>query len=297
MIGGLYYRVLTVLSGWGGLWLFRMGAWFVAAGYYLFFPRRVTASAAFYRALQPGRSSLFYRACAWRQFQRFTGVFLDRFLLQSGQPVTCTSEGLEHLDAALGRGSGGILLMSHVGNWEIAAHMLRRHRRHLPLLLYMGARQKEQIEKLQKAHLAESGIRIIVAGESAATPYDTVDGIQHLKKGGLVSLAGDMVWHTGQRTLPVRFLGRQVHLPAGPHVFALLTGAPLFYFFSYRTGPRSHHFTVSQPMFVAPSPRARRQATLQASAQAYADCLEAHARRHPFDWFHFRPLWDTISDA
>ena len=297
MIGGLYYKLLTLLSRWGGLWLFRTGAWFVATGYYLFFPRRVAASMAFYRALEPGRSAWFYRRCAWRQFHRFTGVFADRFLMQTGQAITHTSEGMAHLDAALTRGRGAILLMSHVGNWELAAHLLKRHQGRRPLLLYMGAREKEQIEKLQKQGLAASGIRIVVAGAATATPLDALEGIQHLKKGGVVSLAGDMVWHTGQRTVPVRFLGHTVHLAAGPHAFALITGAPLFYLFSYRTGPRSHHISLSAPVTVTATSRAGREAAIQASAQAYADRLEAHVRRHPYDWFHFRPLWKDGSDA
>jgi predicted LPLAT superfamily acyltransferase len=297
MIGGIYYKWLTLVSRWGGLWLFRTGAWFVATGYFVLFPRRVAASMAFYRALWPGRSSWFYRTCAWRQFHRFTGVFADRFLLQTGQTLHHTSQGMEHLDALQARGSGAILLMSHVGNWEIAAYMLRRHRRHLPLLLYMGAREKEQVEKLQKEDLAESGIRIIVAGEATASPYDTVEGIQHLKQGGLISLSGDRVWHAGQRTVDVRFLGRRVALPVGPHVFALLAEVPLLTFFAHRTGSRRHHVVMSAPRWVATASRAERETALQASAQAYAERLEAHVRQHPYDWFHFSLLWDRSRDA
>jgi predicted LPLAT superfamily acyltransferase len=292
MIGGLYYRWLTWVSRWGGLWLFQAGAWCVATCYFLLFPQRVVARATFYRALLPGRSRWFYLGCVWKQFHRFTGVFLDRFLLQTGQTLTFTYDGLEYLDTALDQGGGGIILMSHVGNWEIAAHVLKRHRSDMSLLLYMGEKQKEQIEKLQKQNLAEKGVRIIVAGATAGTPYDTVEGIQHLKKGGLVSLAGDMVWHAAQRTVPVRFLEHRVDVPAGPHVFAMVAGVPLFHFFSYRTGPRSYHFTTKAPIFVNPASRSERQAAIQASAQAYAERLEDFVRKHPFEWFHFRSLFN-----
>jgi predicted LPLAT superfamily acyltransferase len=297
MIGGIYYHILSWASRWFGFRFFQIGAWFVAAGYYLFFPRRVAASAAFYRVLWPGRGGWYYRGCAWKQFHRFTGVFLDRFLLQSGQSITHTSEGVERLNTVLDQGGGAIILISHVGNWELAAHLLKRRRAHLPLMLYMGAKEKEQIEKLQKRDFAESGIRIVVAGAEAGTPYDTVEGIQHLKKGGLVSLAGDMVWHDAQRTVPVRFLGHRVDLPVGPHVFAMVAGVPLFYFFSHRTGPRCYHFTVHGPYAVTPASRAERQAVLQASVQAYADCLERYVRQHPFEWFHFRSLFSDEGDA
>jgi predicted LPLAT superfamily acyltransferase len=296
MIGGLYYRALTWLSQRFGPRVFQIGAWFVAAGYYAFFPRRVAASASFYRVLLPGRSGWYYRWCAWQQFQRFTGVFLDRFLLQTGQPITHRSEGLDALYAHLDRGQGAILLISHVGNWELAAHLLKRRRAHLPLMLYMGARQKEQIEKTQKQDLAESGIRIVVAGEDAAH-YDTVEGIQHLKQGGLLSLAGDRVWHDAQRTVPARFLGHRVDLPAGPHVFAMLASVPIYYFFSHRTGPQHYDFSVIGPRVVNPASRAQRQAVLEASAQDYADHLEAYVRQHPFEWFHFRSLFHDDGDA
>jgi predicted LPLAT superfamily acyltransferase len=295
MIGGLYYRALTWLSQRFGPRVFQIGAWFVAAGYYAFFPRRVAASASFYRVLLPGRSGWYYRWCAWQQFQRFTGVFLDRFLLQTGQPITHRSEGLDALYAHLDRGQGAILLISHVGNWELAAHLLKRRRAHLPLMLYMGARQKEQIERTQKQDLAESGIRIVVAGEDAAH-YDTVEGIQHLKQGGLLSLAGDRVWHDAQRTVPARFLGHRVDLPAGPHVFAMLASVPIYYFFSHRTGPQHYDFSVIGPRVVNPASRAQRQAVLEASAQDYADHLEAYVRQHPFEWFHFRSLFNETAD-
>jgi predicted LPLAT superfamily acyltransferase len=162
-------------------------------------------------------------------------------------------------------------------------------------MLYMGARQKEQIEKAQKQDLAQSGIRIVVAGEESA-PYDTVEGIQHLKQGGLLSLAGDRVWHAGQRTVAVRFLGQHMDLPVGPHVFAMLADVPLFYFFSHRTGPQHYQFSVIGPRAVNPAARTQRQAALEASAQDYADHLEAYVRQHPFEWFHFRSPFSKAAD-
>jgi len=297
MIGGFYYRILTWLARRFDVRIFAVGAWFVATGYYLLSPSRVAASASFYRTLRPGRGWWFYRRCAWKQFHRFTGVFLDRFLLQTGHVIHHTSEGVENIYETLDKGSGAILLISHVGNWELAAHLLKRKRSHMPLMLFMGERQKEQIEKVQKQDLAESGIRIVVAGAEYGSPYDTVEGIQHLKNGGMVSLAGDRVWHAAQRTVAVTFLGRRVNLPAGPHVFAMVAGVPLFYFFSHRTGPRSYHFSVSGPYFVKPDSRSRREAALEDSAQAYADRLAAYVHAHPFEWFHFDPLFSDDGDA
>ena len=68
-----------------------------------------------------------------------------RQLFQEFDDIAYTSEGLEHLEQALQKKSGGILLMSHMGNWEIAAHLLKREQQGLRLLLYMGVKHIRSI--------------------------------------------------------------------------------------------------------------------------------------------------------
>ena len=286
----LFYRSITFLSSKWGRWIFLVFAWFVATGYFIFFPRRVGSSTRIYQALYPDRSGLFHLRCTWCQFHNFTHVFLDRYLLQETDEITYTSEGLQHIEHVLDKGEGGILLMSHMGNWEVAAHLLKRKLKNLRLLLYMGIRQKEQIEQLQKETLAQSGIRIIAVDESGGSPLDLVDGIKFIESGGVVSLTGDLVWKKNQRTIPVRFLGQEILLPETPHLFALLSGAPLLIFFAFRTGKNKYRFTLSEPIYLTAASREERAEAIQRSAQKYADILEAALRNHPLQWYHFRPL-------
>jgi predicted LPLAT superfamily acyltransferase len=286
----LFYKSITFLSSKWGRWIFLVFAWFVATGYFLFFPRRVGSSTRIYRALYPDRNGLFHLWCTWRQYHNFTHVFLDRYLLQETNEITYTSEGLEHLEHVLDKGEGGILLMSHMGNWEVAAHLLKRKLKNLRLLLYMGIRQKEQIEQLQKETLAQSGIRIVAVDESGGSPLGLVDGIKFIESGGVVSLTGDLVWKKNQRAIPVKFLGQEILLPEAPHLFALLSGAPLFIFFAFRTGKNKYRFTLSEPIYLTAASREERAAAIQRSAQKYADILETALRNHPLQWYHFRPL-------
>lgn len=267
-----------------------MFAWFVATGYFIFFPRRVANSIRIYRALYPGRHRLFHLWCTWRQFHNFTSVFLDRYLLQDFDIISYRSEGIEHLEERIDRGKGAILLMSHMGNWEVAAQLLRRKLKNLRLLLYMGARQKEQIEQLQKESLVQSGIRIIAVDEGGGSPLDIVEGIKFIESGGVVSLAGDLVWRKDQRAVPVKFLGEQILLPEAPHLFALLSGAPLIIFFAFRIAKNKYLFSMSEPIYLKAAARDERAGTIRNSAQQYAAILEAALRDHPFQWYHFRPF-------
>ncbi|MGD8258943.1 MAG: lysophospholipid acyltransferase family protein [Desulfobacterales bacterium] len=286
----LFYRSLTFLSQKWGRWIFIVFAWFVATGYFLLFPQRVGNSVQIYQALYPERSRLFHLWCAWRQFHNFTDVFLDRFLLEKSDEITYTSKGLEHLQKTMDSGQGGILLMSHMGNWEVAAHLLKRKLTNLKLLLYMGSKQKEQIEQIQKENLAQSGIRIIAAGEDGGSPLDLMEGLRFIDSGGVVSLTGDLVWKKDQRTTPVSFLGHEILLPEAPHLIALLSGAPLFIFFAFRAAKNKYHFTLSKPISLVYASRAERAGVIQQSAQKYADILEATLRKHPLQWYHFRPF-------
>jgi predicted LPLAT superfamily acyltransferase len=285
-----FYTTLTALSDIFGAWLFVVIARAIAAGYFIGFPLRVAVSTRFYRALFPDRGRLYHLGCAWRQFQNFTSVFLDRYLLQRRGAITFTIEGREHLVHALRQNSGGILLMSHMGNWEVGARLLNQNVPDARLMLYMGQRARDQIERLQKQDLTAGGIRIIAVDEEGGSPFDLMEGVTFIKSGGFVSIAGDIVWRPDQRVVPARFLGHTVQLPEAPHMLALASGAPLFTFFSSVKGPRQYHFSVSAPIFVKADTRAQRRQAIIRSAQAYAERIEQQLRRTPFEWYHFTPF-------
>lgn len=285
-----FYRFTTAVSRWVGIWFFSFSARIVAAGYFVGCPRKVGAGIRFYRSLFPGRGRISALAATWRQYQRFTTVFVDRFRLREESRLDYRSQGLEHLRAAVQSGTGGVIVMSHLGNWEVAAHLLRQSGDDFPLLLYMGARRKEQIERRQKASLARSGVRIIAADEGGGSPYDVIEGVRHLRAGGLVSLTGDVIWHPDQRTVTVPFLRGTARIPEMPHALALAAGAPLFVLFAVRTGPGRYDFSVTPPMSVTAESRADRPEAIRRSAQRYAALLGAKVREHPDQWYHFSPF-------
>lgn len=190
------------------------------------------------------------------------------------------------MEAVIGR-EGGLLLMSHLGNWEMAASLLKELREDLQLLLYMGVKEKEGVERVQKNDLRKSGITIIGADQENSSPFTAVEGIRFLQKGGIVSMAGDIVWRSDQRKVQVRFLDHVAYLPEAPFVFALVSGAPLLVFFVFRTGKNSYHFTLSDPITIQSESRKGRPEAIARAAQEYADLLEKALREHPFEWYHF----------
>ena len=211
--------------------------------------------------------------------------------------IAHTSEGWEYLKKSVEKGKGAIILMSHMGNWETAAHFLSRKQYGVRLMLYMGIKAKEQIEKMQKESLSQGGVRIVAVDQNGGSPFDILEGIKFLKEGGIVSLTGDRVWSGNERTVAVEFLNHEVNLPLAPHLFALLSKAPLFIFFSFRSGPKSYHVKISEPIYVRASSRSDRQKAIERSAQKYADHIQRNLRTHPLQWYHFEPFLGRELDA
>jgi lauroyl/myristoyl acyltransferase len=294
-VSGWMYRLLAGLSAMLGLWVMRAFAWCVSTGYFLFKPGRVATSMDFFRSVFPERGWFYRLGLTWRQFHRFAALFAERIRMARGGHAERTEEGWELIERAASDGSGGVLLMSHLGNWESAAHLFRAEG--VRLMLFMGERQREQVEKVQKADFQRSGVELVISSAEAGEAFTAVEGLRFIRSGGMVSFAGDRLWNEAQRSVEVQMFGRRVRLPAGPHLFALATGAPLFTFFAVRT--RRHHYQLVAhgPRRVKAESRADRWPAIQRSAQAYAQMMEEVVRRFPTHWYHFEPFLGEAWEA
>lgn len=279
------YTFLVSLARFLGSWLFVVISRVIAAGYFLF-SRNMPESHRFYAILFPNRSKLFHLWCTFRQYQNFTTIHFDRFLSSQGQAATCISPTEDQLGTTIGK-SGAILLMSHLGNWEMAARLLMQQRHDLQLLLYMGIKEKEGVEKHQKEELRREGVTVIGADQNSSSPFAAIEGIHVLRAGGLVSMTGDIVWRSDQRSVPVTFLGHVAYVPEAPFIFAMVSGAPIFAFFAFRTRSNNYQFTLSKPIFIKPSNKMERNREIAEAAQHYAFLLEQALKSHPLEWYHF----------
>ena len=280
-----WYTFLEKVTAVFGGWLFVLVSRIIAAGYFCF-SKNVKESRRFYHRLYPQKSALYHTYCTFQQYQNFTTIHYDRFLAAHGRQAAFQSEGWGKLESVV-REKGAILLMSHLGNWEIAARLLQQQQTAQKLLLYMGVKEKEGVEGMQKEHLKHSGVTIIGIEKDGGSPFDAVEGIRFLQGGGLVSMTGDIVWRQDQRKREVDFLGGKAYVPEAPYIFALVSGAPIFCFFSFRTGKNRYRFTLADAIYIDRKNRKERDAQIQTAAQQYANLLERQVKAHPFEWYHF----------
>jgi predicted LPLAT superfamily acyltransferase len=267
----------------------RFFAWWIATGYFLFRSSRRRSSVRLYQVIFPDRSRWYYLYCTWRQFHSYAATFAERIEFARKKGVTTSTQGRENLVEAARRGTGGIILMSHLGSFEIAAQAFRELK--LRLLLIMGEKEAKQVARNQREAMKARGIDIQVATAQEDFLFSGVEAIKFVREGGFVSVAGDLVWTEQRSRLPVSFFGREIGLSAGPHLLALVSNAPLFTMFTFRAEKGKHLVIMSPPREVKTPSRSERNVALRASAQAYANALEVMVRQHPFQWYVFEPFF------
>ena len=148
----IWYTLLETFTRVFGSWFFALVSRMISAGYFLF-SKNSKESHRFYSLLYPQENGRYHKYCTFRQYQNFTTIHYDRFLTAHGRNATFHSQGLDKLDS-LGQENGAILLMSHLGNWEMAAHLLKQQKMQKKLLLYMGVKEKEGLKDCKK-HICE----------------------------------------------------------------------------------------------------------------------------------------------
>ncbi len=292
MIKTLLFKTVTGVALLLGSRPLRFFAWWVSTGYFFFYSSRRKLSVQLYQAIFPDRRGWYHLYCAWRQFHSFAATYGDRIDIESEKRVYTSTEGKEGILEANKRGTGGIILMSHLGSYEIAARGFQKYG--LKLLLIMGEKEARLVARDQRQTLKDRGITIQVAREQGDSLMGGLEAIKFIREGGFVSLAGDLIWTEQRSLLPVKFFGRDVALASGPYLLAMISGAPLFILFTFRVKRGRHQVIVLPPRQVKASSHSERDKVLQESAQAYAEALEEMVRRHPFQWYIFEPFFQPL---
>ena len=290
----VFFHKLTIrVSFLLGSWFIRFFAWWIATGYLLFRPSRRRSSLQLYRVIFRDKNRWYHLYCAWHQFHSFAATYADRIEIDSEKGITISMQGQEGIIEAARRGSGGVILMSHLGNYEVAARAFTEIG--LKHLMIMGEKEARQVSRDQRETLSARGINILVATGQGDSIFGGLEAIRFISEGGFVSLSGDLIWTKQRSLLPVRLFDQEVALTSAPHLLALISGAPLFTLFTIRVKRGMHKIIISPSRQVKAPSRSERNMALQASAQVYADALEESVRRHPFQWYIFEPFFGSAS--
>jgi KDO2-lipid IV(A) lauroyltransferase len=187
--------------------------------------------------------------------------------------LTCLGE--ERLRAATTSGRGGVAVLPHMGNWDVAGAWAS-----VTGMSFTTVAERLKPEGLFDRFVAfrESlGMEVVPLTGGDANPFDLL--VDRLRAGGLVCLMGDR--DLTARGVEVTFFGETAKMPAGPAALALKTGAALLPATLWYEGSR---WFVRIHEEVPPS-------DVATMTQQVANAFEEGIREHPQDWHMLQRLW------
>ena len=211
-------------------------AWFVAPG------RRRLVQRHLRRILGDGIDVTRRSKDMFASYGRYWAeVFWLRPQRMDGLVAKSTVENKTGMRAAFDAGKGMLLILPHMGNWEVAGAVARD----------LGMPVMSAAENLPNPLITEwfldvrkmAGIDIVLTGRGARA---TGALLQRLKEGGTVALLADR--DVTGRGLPVTFFDEATTMPAGPIALAVKTGAPVLVVGSYFEKGGGHRYVVSDPL-------------------------------------------------
>jgi predicted LPLAT superfamily acyltransferase len=256
----------------------------IAAYFFSFAPSLRTHSRRYLR-LALGRAPS--AGDRFRQILSFASTIHDRVYLINGQndkfDITLDGESLVRAQAASGRGA--LLMGAHMGSFEVAHSLGRRHPGlHVAMAMYEENARK--IGGILAAINPDFVHDIISLGHIDAM----LNIAQRLDQGAFVGVLADRT--LGEEAVQaVTLLGQRAYLPTGPMRAAALLRCPVFFMAGLYRGKNKYHVVFEQVADFSQTSVGSRVLAVRAAIERYAALLDHYCRSDPYNWFNFFDFW------
>jgi len=219
-------------------------------------------------------------------------VLVDRATvgILGSEKMKVTLYGRKKLLKLLDRRCGFVLLMSHVGSWQVALSALSFM--DIPVNLLLEREQGNFDRHYFEYTGTGSPYRIIDPGGYLG---GTLEMLEVLKKGEVLCVMGDRVSGSQKSFVNVEFLGEEASFPYSAFKLASAARVPIVVFFSYKNGPDSYALKISKIIRV-PKNLGRSGKYFLPFVSQYIEALESYVQMHPYQFFNFYNMWEKKKD-
>jgi heptosyltransferase II len=278
----LYCAGTAIASALPLRFLFALGNFIGFAGWLLLPQYRRLAGRNLEIAFANEKSPRELRRICRRHFQRTGANFLCGTKLGSMSPERLAryveAENADAVHQHLRAGRPVIVLLSHIGNWEVTGPLVPHY--------FHYARVGTVYQKLRNRYLDRDVNR--KRARTGAELFDRSAGfhkpIELLRSGGLIGILGDQ--HAGDHGLWTPFFGRLASTSPLSALLAKRTGAAVIALAVYTIGPARWRL-VFTPLSDSPGALVN-SVTFEAN-----EMIEQEIRKAPEDWFWVHNRWKT----
>jgi predicted LPLAT superfamily acyltransferase/uncharacterized protein (DUF2062 family) len=281
-LGFWFFKTLVRFTGLRGAYALLYG---VALHYAIFDPSARRGALAYLRRRFPATPGFRRFGEVYRLFVSQGQQLIDRYAAISGAVAfDMRLEEPETLKRLCAGEKGFVLLVSHMGNWQIAMTALSEIGRTVYLL--MRPEDNPAVKDNLKIDQKKEHIRIISPEGYLGGAVDVVNA---LNAGGIVAIMGDRPYSFEYLEAP--FLVGSANFPYGAFVFAATTRCPVAVLFAAKTGLRSYRVRIQRVFTPVFEPGSDKKALLRMWLAEYAGLLEDFVREYPFQCFLFHDIW------
>lgn len=243
----------------------------------------------------PGRKGLGRLKDTFLLIREFARILIDRSALGILGPGTLKTHflGVQELKALLQEGHGLVLVIAHVGAWQLGMANLSALDCPVAILNH-----KEDAEADRHFYEHSSG--------STEPPFAIIDPagflggipemLQVLQQGGVLCIMGDRVMGSEASSLSVDFLGSSVRFPFSPYKLASATGAPVAVIFPFKPNSNQYEMRLAEVIRVPPD-LGRNPAAYRPFVERFTRTLSDFTQEFPYHFFNFFDLWESGVDS
>jgi lipopolysaccharide heptosyltransferase II len=271
MASALPVRVLFAIGNFMGL-----GAWLLLPQYRRLARRNLEI------AFANEKSPRELRRIGRRHFQRLGANLICSAKMGSMPPEKLVryveTENLDVVHQELRAGRPVILLLSHIGNWELFAPLVPHYADYARIGTVYQKLGNRYIDQYVSRKRARAGAELFDRSEGFHKP------IELLRSGGLIGILGDQ--HAGDHGLWTPFFGRLASTSPLSGLLAKRTGAAVIAAAVHTEGPARWRM-VFTPRIDSPGDSVN-SVTLKGN-----ETIEQQIRKAPEDWFWVHNRWKT----
>jgi lauroyl/myristoyl acyltransferase len=190
--------------------------------------------------------------------------------------------GQEHMQRALARGKGVILLGAHIGNYNVLAPFTALY--HTPAGAFVEPVEPPELFEFVSTLRGKTGLELFLPNREGV-----LGAMRLLKRNGLLMIAGDR--YLGSNGTLVRFFGRPTYLSHGPLILSQRSGAAILPASLERLSDGRLRVTVRPPLQLVNT--GNKRTDLLANMRLLAAATEETIRPVPEQWVLVAPVWST----
>ena len=220
----------------------------------------------------------------YRNYYMMGQSIIDKIVVMSGikNRFSFHLDGEENLHHIASLKKGGILLSAHIGNWDIAAHLMKRLNSRINILIFDG--EDVQIKQYLTGVTGTLPVNIIVIKEDLSHIYELIEAFS---RNELVCMHADR-YLEGNKTMPVNFLGKEAKFPMGPFILASTFKVPVSYVFALKESNLHYHFFASK---IIDYSHLEKGTLMQQMLLDYTREMEMKVKQYPDQWFNHYDFW------